>query len=302
MRAQAAAPRRRGWRTAGDYFGLVKFEHTVFALPFALIALLVATGGRPSRRVLLGVLVAMIGARSAAMAFNRLADRDYDARNPRTADRHLPAGRIGVAGAATFTAASALVFVLAARSLNPLCFALAPVALAVVLGYSYAKRFTPWSHLVLGLGLAIAPTGAWLAATGRFAAFPLWMSAGVMLWVGGFDAIYGCQDVEVDRREGLRSLAVRFGVPGALGIAKGLHVLAVLCLAIAFRAAPAFGVTADLGLCARLGLVAMTLLLLWEHRLVRGGDLRRIDRAFFTINSWIGMLLLLFVACDIYLV
>lgn len=290
----------RGWRTVGDYFGLVKFEHTVFALPFALIALLVATGGRPSRRVLLGVLAAMVAARSAAMAFNRLADRDYDARNPRTADRHLPAGRIGVAGAAAFTLASAAVFVLAARSLNPLCFALAPAALAVVLGYSYAKRFTPWSHLVLGLGLGIAPTGAWLAAVGRFAAFPLWMSAGVMLWVGGFDAIYGCQDVEVDRREGLRSLAVRYGVPGALAIAKALHVLAVLCLAIAFRSAPAFGVTADLGLVARLGLVAMSLLLVWEHRLVRGGDLRHIDRAFFTVNSWIGMILLGFVALDVY--
>ena len=290
----------RGWRAVADYFGLVKFEHTVFALPFALMSLLVATGGRPSRRVLLGVLAAMVGARSAAMAFNRLVDRDYDARNPRTADRHLPAGRIGVAGAAAFTLASAAVFVLAARSLNPLCFALAPAALAVVLGYSYAKRFTPWSHLVLGLGLGIAPTGAWLAAAGRFAAFPLWMSAGVMLWVAGFDAIYGCQDVEVDRREGLRSLAVRHGVPGALAIAKGLHLLAVLCLAIAFRSAPAFGVTADLGLVARLGLAAMAALLIWEHRLVRGGDLRHIDRAFFTINSWIGMLLLAFVALDVY--
>lgn len=302
MTSGSAAPRRRGWRTVGDYCGLVKFEHTVFALPFALIALLVATGGRPSHRVLLGVLAAMVGARSAAMAFNRLVDRDYDARNPRTADRHLPAGRIGTAGAAVFTAASAAVFVLAARSLNPLCYALSPVALAVVLGYSYAKRFTPWSHLVLGLGLGIAPVGAWLAATGNFAAFPLWMSAGVMLWVGGFDAIYGCQDVDVDRREGLRSLAVRYGVPGALAIAKGLHILAVLCLAIALRSAPAFGVTADLGLAARLGLVAMALLLVWEHRLVRGGEMGRIDRAFFTVNSWIGMLLLGFVALDVYLV
>ncbi len=302
MTTGRGAPRGRGWRTVGDYFGLVKFEHTVFALPFALISLLVATAGRPSRRLLWGVLAAMVGARCAAMAFNRLADRGYDARNPRTADRHLPAGRIGVAGAATFTLVSAIVFLLAARSLNPLCFALAPAALAVVLGYSYAKRFTPWSHLVLGLSLGIAPTGAWLAATGAFAAFPLWMSAGVMLWVGGFDAIYGCQDVEIDRSEGLRSLAVRFGVPGALGIAKGLHVLAVLCLAFAYRAAPTLGATADLGLCARLGLIVMTLLLVWEHRLVRGGDLRHIDRAFFTINSWIGMLLLLFVACDVYLV
>lgn len=279
----------------GRYLGLVKFEHTLFALPFALISLLVATDGRPALSTLLWVIVAMVGARSAAMAFNRLADRRLDALNPRTADRHLPAGRVSPAGAAAFTVLGAVLLSVAAWRLNPLCFALSPVALVVVLGYSYTKRFTHWAHLVLGLGLGIAPVGAWLAATGSFAPFPLWLAAGVLLWVGGFDAIYACQDVEFDRRERLHSLAVRFGVDGALIAAKVLHLLAVLCFAAAFGREP------SLGLIARLGLVGMVLLLVWEHRLVRGGDLRRIDRAFFTINSWIGILLLLFVVADVYL-
>lgn len=280
----------------GRYLGLVKFEHTFFALPFALISLLVATDGRPGAHVLLWVIVAMVGARSAAMAFNRIADRHLDARNPRTARRHLPTGTVGVVGASAFTALSAAVFVTAAAQLNRLCFALAPVALLVVLSYSYTKRFTAWSHLFLGLGLGIAPVGAWLAARGAFAPFPLWTSAGVLLWVGGFDTIYACQDADFDRREGLHSLAVRLGVPGALGAAKAMHVLAVLCLAIAWRSAP------SLGLFARLGLAVMAALLVWEHRLVRGGDLEHIDRAFFTINSWIGMLLLGSVLLDLYLV
>ena len=279
----------------GRYLGLVKFEHTLFALPFALISLLIATGGRPAPSTLLWVIVAMVGARSAAMAFNRLADRELDARNPRTVDRHLPVGSVSAAGAAVVTAIGAALLAFAAWRLNPLCFALSPAALVVVLGYTYTKRFTHWSHLVLGLGLGIAPVGAWLAATGAFAPFPLWLAAGVMLWVGGFDAIYGCQDVEFDRRERLHSLAVRFGVGGALVVAKVMHLLAVLCLSAAFGREP------SLGLIARLGLVLMILLLVWEHRLVRGGDLTYIDRAFFTINSWIGILLLTFVAADIYL-
>ncbi len=282
-------------RVVGRYLGLVKFEHTLFALPFALISLLVATQGRPPGRVLLWVLVAMVGARSAAMAFNRLADRGYDRRNPRTADRHLPAGRVSVAGAAAFTAAAAALLVLAAWRLNPLCLALSPVALAVILLYSYAKRFTELSHAWLGLALAIAPVGAWLAATGRFAPFPLWTAAGVLFWVAGFDTIYGCQDVEFDRREGLRSLAARLGPPRALALARAFHVAAVACLGAAFATAP------GLSWPSLAGLAAMALLLVEEHRLVRGGDLARIDRAFFTINSWIGFVLLAAVAADLYL-
>lgn len=278
----------------GRYLGLVKFEHTLFALPFALIALLVATGGRPPGRVLLWVLVAMVGARSAAMAFNRLVDREYDRRNPRTATRHLPAGTVSAKGAALFTAVSAAVFVFAAGRLNALCLALSPLALLVVLLYSYTKRFTEASHLALGLALAIAPVGAWLAATGRFAAFPLWTAAGVLFWVAGFDTIYGCQDIDFDRRAGLRSLAARLGVRRALRVARALHVLTVACLAVAFRQGPGLGA---FGLA---GVGIMALLLWQEHRLVRGGELARIDQAFFTVNSWIGVALLAAVMLDLY--
>lgn len=280
----------------GRYLGLVKFEHTLFALPFALMSLLIATGGRPPLRVLGWVLVAMVGARSAAMAFNRLVDRRIDARNPRTADRHLPAGQVSVAGVALFIAGSAALLVLAAWRLNPLCFALSPVALGVVLFYSLTKRFTSWSHLFLGLGLGVAPVGAWLAATGAFAPTPLWLCLAVLLWVGGFDTIYGCQDAAFDRRAGLNSLAVRFGVDGALRIARGLHVGAVAALAVAFVAAP------GLGTVSLLGVAAMAGLLVWEHRIVQGGDLGRIDLAFFRINSWIGVVLLGFVVLDLWAV
>ncbi len=278
------------------YASLVKFEHTIFALPFALISLLVAAGGRPPWPVLGWVLVAMVGARSAAMGYNRLADRKLDAANPRTADRDLPAGRVSVAGAAVFVVLSCALLVVAAWQLNPLCFKLSPVALLVVLGYSHMKRVTHWSHLVLGLGLAIAPVGAWLAVTGAFAAFPLWLAAGVMFWVAGFDTIYGCQDVGFDRRVGLHSLAARFGVERALLLSRVFHVLAVGFVAGAFRRAEL------LGMVSLMGVVVMGALLAWEQALVRGGDLTHIDKAFFTINSWIGMALLAAVLADLYLV
>lgn len=276
------------------YFGLIKFEHTLFALPFALISLLVASDGRPEPRIVGWVLVAMVGARSAAMAFNRIADREHDRRNPRTTDRHLPTGAVSLQGAALLTAGASALFLLAASRLNPLCLALSPVALAVVLFYSYTKRFTAASHLFLGLALGIAPVGAWLAATGRFAPFPLWTAAGVMLWVAGFDTIYACQDVDYDRGAGLHSLAARVGVRRALLLARGFHAAAVVCLVVAVVQAPALQAVSLVGV----GLVS--LLLVWEHRLVRGGDLRRIDQAFFTINSWIGVVLLGAVAVDLY--
>jgi 4-hydroxybenzoate polyprenyltransferase len=277
------------------YLDLVKFEHTVFAMPFAVIALLVATGGRPPLSVLLWVLAAMVGARTAAMAFNRLADRHLDAANPRTADRHLPAGTVSVAGASALVAVGGALLVLAAARLNPLCLALSPVALAVVLGYSYLKRVTPLAHLGLGLGLAIAPVGAWLAATGSFAAFPLWLGAGVMFWVAGFDTIYGIQDADHDRRAGLQSLASRCGVGRALMLSRVFHILSVALVAGAFRRAEA------LGPVSLVGVVVMAGLLGWEQAIVRGGDMRRIDKAFFEINSWIGMMLLAVVALDLYL-
>jgi 4-hydroxybenzoate polyprenyltransferase len=290
----------------GRYLGLVKFEHTLFALPFALISLLVAFAGRPSPRVLLWVLVAMVAARTAAMAFNRLADRRLDAANPRTSDRHLPTGAVSTRGAAVLVITASAFLVLAAAMLNPLCLALSPVALVVVLGYSYTKRVTAASHLVLGLGLAIAPVGAWLAVTGRFAPFPLWTAAGVMFWVAGFDTIYGCQDVAFDRRAGLHSLAARLGVPAALWLSRLFHLLAVVCLAVAFTRPPVVypdgGSSATLGVASLVGVGVMAVLLIWEQMLVRGGDLRRIQRAFFEVNSWIGMVLLAAVLVDIYVI
>ncbi len=282
--------------TAGRYLGLVKFEHTLFAMPFAMMSLLVATNGRPGLDTLLWVVVAMVGARSAAMAFNRLVDRHHDARNPRTAERHIPAGEVSLRGAAVFTLIAAAILVFAASRLNTLCLALSPVALLVVLGYSYTKRFTRWAHLALGLGLAVAPVGAWLAATGSFAAFPLWLAGAVMFWVGGFDVIYSCQDVDFDRREGLHSLPVAVGVAGALRAARALHGLSVVCLAAAFVGSPV------LGAASLVGVAVMALLLIQEHRLVCGGDLSRIDKAFFVINSWIGAAVLCCVLIDLYLV
>jgi len=281
---------------AGRYLGLVKFEHTLFAMPFALMSLLVATQGWPSLHTLLWVVVAMVGARSAAMAFNRLVDRHFDARNPRTSARHIPIGEVSPRGAAGFTLLAAAALVFAASRLNTLCFALSPVALLVVLGYSYTKRLTRWAHLVLGLGLAVAPVGAWLAATGSFAAFPLWLAAAVMVWVGGFDVIYACQDIEFDRREELHSVPATFGVRGALRTARVLHVLSVACLAMALTS------TSVLGPVSLAGVVVMAILLIQEHRLVRDDDLSRIDKAFFVINSWIGAAVLGCVLIDLYLV
>lgn len=277
------------------YLAFIKFEHTLFALPFALISLLVAAEGRPPLRVLFWVLMAMVGARSAAMACNRLVDRRIDAANPRTADRHLPTREISPQGALIFVVLAAAVFVAAAWRLNPLCLALSPVALLVVLGYSWLKRMTPLSHLVLGLGLAIAPVGAWLAVTGSFAFFPLVLCAAVLFWVAGFDTIYGCQDVDFDRGVGLHSLAVRYGVGGALRLSRFFHLLAVALLAGACLQ------TDRLGMPSLVGVGVVAGLLVWEQLLVRDGDLRHIDRAFFEINSWIGMVMLAAVLLDLYL-
>lgn len=278
------------------YMSLIKFEHTIFALPFALMSLLIASGGRPQWPTLLWVLVAMVGARSAAMAFNRLIDGKIDAANPRTADRHIPAGAVSVAGAGVFVVASSALLVVASWMLNPLCFKLSPIALLVVLGYSYMKRVSPLAHLVLGLGLGIAPVGAWLAVTGEFAAFPLWLSGAVMFWVAGFDTIYACQDAEYDREVGLHSLASRLGVEKALVLSRVFHVLSIGLMAGAFRRADGLGTFSLIGVAVMAGLLA------WEQTIVRGGNMQRIDKAFFVINSWVGMVLLAVVVVDLYLV
>jgi len=269
------------------YGRMIRFSHSVFALPFALAA--TALAARPQgvgARQVAWIVVAMVAARSAAMGFNRLADRELDARNPRTAGRELPRGVLSAQEARLFVAASAAVFVLAAWMLNPLCLALSPVALAIVLGYSYTKRFTAASHLVLGLSLALGPLGAWIAIRGRVEAAPLALAGAVVLWVAGFDTIYACQDVEFDRRHRLRSVPARFGVPTALATAQGCHVLTIAAFAL-------LGWMMGLGWLYWLGVAVVAGLLVYEHSLVSPGDLSRLDVAFFNVNGYIAVILFL---------
>lgn len=261
---------------------MIRFSHSIFALPFALTSAVLAAGKgiRPSQ--VLWILVAMVGARSAAMGVNRLADQEWDARNPRTAARELPRGLVARREAWVLVAVSGAILVLAAAMLNPLCLALSPVALLVVFGYSYTKRFTSLSHLVLGLALAIAPVGAWIAVRGSLAAVPLVLGLAVMTWVAGFDAIYACQDVDFDRREGLHSLPARFGIASALVAARALHVTSVVLLASLYWLAPLHAVYLA-------GVAGVAALLAYEHSLVRHDDLSRVDVAFFTVNGWVSV-------------
>jgi 4-hydroxybenzoate polyprenyltransferase len=263
---------------------MIRFSHTVFALPFALASAALASAEGVRWKQVAWILVAMVGARSAAMGFNRLVDHALDARNPRTAGRELPAGRLSRAEVAAFVLVAAGVFVLAAGMLNPLCLALAPVALAIVFGYSYTKRFTSLSHLVLGLALAVAPVGAWLAIRGRLAAAPVVLGLAVLAWVAGFDTIYACQDVDFDRQEGLHSLPARFGVGPALRAARLLHAAAVSLLAALYWLAPV-----PLHPVYLAGVAAVAALLVYEHSLVREGDLSRVNAAFFTVNGWVSV-------------
>jgi 4-hydroxybenzoate polyprenyltransferase len=263
---------------------MVKFSHSVFALPFALTgAALAAARFGITWRQIVWIVLAMVTARNAAMGFNRLADHTIDAKNPRTAARELPRGALSRRSVIAFTAALAALFVVASFELNRLCGALSPIALAVVFGYSFTKRFTWASHLVLGLSLAMAPMGAWLAIAGQFAWIPWLLALAVVFWVAGFDTIYACQDVEFDRREGLRSIPARFGVPAALGLARAFHVLAVGAMA-------AVGVAAGLHPVYWAGVAVIAAVLLWEHRLVRADDLSKIGVAFFNANGLISVL------------
>ena len=264
------------------YGRMIRFSHSVFALPFALTAAaLAAREGGVSPRQVLWIAVAMVSARSAAMGFNRLVDHGIDARNPRTAGRELPRGIVSRAEAWTFVAASAALLVLAAAMLNPLCLMLSPLALAIVLGYSYAKRFTAASHLWLGLSLAVAPVGAWLAIRDRFEAPPLVLALAVTLWVAGFDTLYACQDVDFDRREGLRSLPASLGVPRALALARAMHVGTVLLLLLLFRLVPLHPLYLA-------GVVGVGAILAWEHSLVRPTNLGQVMRAF-NLNGWVSL-------------
>lgn len=287
----SAAP-RSPWQSLRITLEMIKVEHSVFALPFALIGAMLAADGLPSGRQLFWIIVAMVGARSAAMSFNRLVDRRIDAANPRTRSRALPAGLLSVPFVAIFTIISAIVLVFAAFQLNWLSFMLSPLALVIVFAYSYMKRFTTLAHLVLGFCLGIAPAAAWIAVRGSLDWRILLLTGAVTLWTAGFDILYACQDVDFDRRSGLHSIPQRWGIARALRVARVFHVL---MLALLVWLALVMG----LGWPARMGLAAVAALLLYEHSLVRPHDLSRLDAAFFAANGWIGVLLLLFWGADI---
>jgi 4-hydroxybenzoate polyprenyltransferase len=278
---------------------MIKFEHSVFALPFALTGALLAVreGGPAAGHLpwkLLWIVVAMVGARSAAMAFNRLVDRDVDARNPRTRMRALPAGSLSAAFAWGFVAVSMAAFLFAARMLNPLCLKLAPFALAVVFFYSFTKRFTTFSHLVLGLSLGIAPAAAWIAVRGSLDPRILWLTAAVTFWTAGFDVIYACQDYDFDVDESLFSIPRAIGIARALWVARLLHVSMIACLLALVH-------VLHLGALSLAGVAAVSALLIYEHSLVKSYDLSRVNAAFFTMNGYVSVLFFLFWAADILL-
>jgi 4-hydroxybenzoate polyprenyltransferase len=280
------------------YASFVRFSHSVFALPFALTGALLAVhrGGTASLdglgRRLLWIVVAMVAARSAAMGFNRLVDARYDAVNPRTAMRELPRGLMTVREAIVFVVSTSLIFVLAAWMLGPLCFALSPVALAIVFWYSLAKRVTSYTQLFLGLAMAVAPVGGWLAAGGREGWEPWLLGLAIGCWVGGFDVLYACQDLPVDRAHGLHSIPVRFGVARSLAISRALHVMAVLALA-------ALAPVADLGWFYLAGVAGVAVLLVYEQSLVSEQDLSQVKRAF-DLNGYVGILYMVTTAVAVY--
>jgi len=273
---------------------MIKWEHSIFALPFALCGAVLAAGGLPSPHQLFWIVVAMVAGRSAAMAFNRLADASIDAANPRTRARALPAGQLTPAFVTTFIVVSSAIFILAASQLNRLTLWLSPVALAVLLLYSYTKRFTRWSHLVLGFALGIAPAAAWIAVRGSLDPRILLLTAAVTFWVGGFDVLYACQDLTFDRDAGLHSIPRHLGVARALWIARAFHFIMLLLL---IAMLPAFG----LGKFALAGVAAVAALLAYEHSLVTSQDLSRLNAAFFTMNGVISVVFFMFVAADVLL-
>jgi len=293
------APASTLWRRFVLTLEMIKFEHSVFALPFALTGALLAwrdlaysTHGLALR--FLFIVIAMVAARSAAMTFNRLVDADIDSRNPRTKMRQLPAGTLSKGFAWAFLIGACAVFVLAAAALGPLCLKLSPLALGVLLFYSWTKRFTSLSHVVLGFALGIAPSAAWIAIRGSLDWRIAWLTAAVTLWTAGFDIIYACQDYEFDQREGLFSIPARLGIPGALWVARLFHIAMIASLV-------ALALSLGLGPAAWLGVAVVAALIIWEHRLVHPCDLSRIDAAFFTMNGNISVLFFAFWAVDILL-
>lgn len=277
---------------------MIKFEHSIFALPFALTGALLAwrNGGFPvdgAAWKLLWIVVAMVGARSAGMAFNRILDADIDGRNPRTKTRHIPAGLLSSGFAWGFLAAMSGILILAAAMLGPLCLYLSPLALAVVMGYSYTKRFTSWSHLVLGFALGIAPAAAWIAVEGTLDPRILWLTAAVTFWTAGFDIIYSCQDFEFDRGAGLHSIPKRLGIGRALLVSRFLHLAMLVCLVMLLQAF-------SLGALGAAGIAAVAALLVYEHSLVKADDLSRVNAAFFTVNGYVSVLFFVFWAADVW--
>jgi 4-hydroxybenzoate polyprenyltransferase len=279
------------WRRVRILMEAIKFEHTIFALPFALMGLVYASDGLPPARVLGWVLVAMVGARTAAMAFNRIADRAVDALNPRTRKRALPAGLLTVRQMATLMAIAILAFVYAAYQLNWLCFWLSPVALVIILGYSYSKRFTPLSHYWLGLSLGIAPSATWIAVRGTLDLPPILLTLGVTFWVAGFDILYSLQDYEFDQQYGLRSLPETLGKARAIAVSRLSHLLCVLFFAAA-------GWNLGAGWLYYLGVAFAALMLAYEQSLVKPDDLSKLDIAFFTMNGYVSIGLFLFSLFD----
>ena len=273
---------------------MIKWEHSIFALPFALCGAMLAAGGWPAWHQLAWIIVAMVSARSAAMAFNRVADAAIDAANPRTRTRALPAGALTPSFVATFVVLSCAVFVLAASQLNHLALLLSPLALAIVLLYSYTKRFTRWSHLVLGFALGIAPTAAWIAVRASLDPRILLLTAAVTFWVGGFDVLYACQDFDFDREAGLHSVPRYFGIRAALAMARLFHLIMLFLLI-------ALVITFGLGKLAIAGIVAVAILLAYEHSLVSARDLSKLNAAFFTMNGVISVVFFVFVAADLLL-
>jgi 4-hydroxybenzoate polyprenyltransferase len=272
---------------------MIKFPHTVFALPFALIAMIWAAEGVPALKTTLLILLAMVSSRSLAMTANRIADLKFDRRNPRTKEWPLASGELSLAFAWVFLFLNLLVFELSAFLLNPLCFYLSPFALVFLLGYSLTKRFTYLCHFILGFTDGIAPMGAWIAVTGKFDIAPIWLSLAVTFWVAGFDILYSIQDIDIDKKEGLFSLPSKFGIKAALYVSVSLHLLTFVCYAMAaytFGTGPVF----------YLGLILIAPLLIYEHMIITPRDTSKINAAFFTVNGYISMLLLLFAAADIY--
>ncbi len=274
---------------------MIKIEHTLFALPFAFLGAVLAAQGMPSGRQIFWIVVAMVGARSAAMAFNRLVDARYDAENPRTRTRAIPAGLLSPQFVMLFTIVSAGLFFLATYMLNRLTLLLSPIALISVLFYSYTKRFTAMAHLVLGWCLSIAPAGAWIAVRGAIdSPVPLLLSLAVMLWTAGFDIIYACQDHEYDVRAGLHSVPQRFGIATALWISRALHAGMFAALVVIYF-------LTGLHWIGLLGIIATAMLLIHQHRLVRADDLSALNIAFFNTNAYVSVILFVTIAADIFL-